>query len=560
MFNKTGIYSVVLPAAFLLILLAFPALIRAQFRNNGASIYIADSGSLSIKGPIYSDAAITGNGNLVLSGDSVQTLNMQGNPVNRLVVANSQRVILNSPLSIGHSIKFERGFLSAADYDITLSDSAVLKDYTENRFILTPGTGSLVKKQLGPAQLNGFEFPVGTSESAYNPLVIGNRGVADDFWVRARINDDPSGHFIQAGWQIGEIMPGGSILTLTGGWRGSDEPAGFLRNKCGIARQKPDMSWELPSSNIAEADNGNVYSRTRERINSVGFFSIADSSFANRAQLQLRVFLQGAYTGNNISPGLMKDQLRTSQAVPLTQPYNGGLYHHTGLQGGTEEISPLVLQHKPDSANDIVDWVFISLLNAGNPSEVLQTRSALLQRDGDVVDLDGQSPLSMPINEEGDYLVGIGHRNHLRIRTPDQSPLFLANNNTITEWDFSAGNGRAYQNPLIGSNEAMMAITQGTETRFCMIGGNTDGLTQVNSNARMVIYSGAGNDRNNILVYGLNGISTNTAQVTMYNYEDIGMYDLNMDGRIIYSREGNDPAVILEALGGNSAVAAREHY
>ena len=41
--------------------------------------------------------------------------------------------------------------------------------------------------------------------------------------------------------------------------------------------------------------------------------------------------------------------------------------------------------------DDIVDWVYIALLDGTTPSTKLQTRAAPLQRDGDVVEYD---PLS----------------------------------------------------------------------------------------------------------------------------------------------------------------------
>ena len=45
---------------------------------------------------------------------------------------------------------------------------------------------------------------------------------------------------------------------------------------------------------------------------------------------------------------------------------------------------------------------------------MISSRSALLQRDGDVVALDGISPLPMDA-VDGNYFVTINHRNHLGI-------------------------------------------------------------------------------------------------------------------------------------------------
>ena len=87
-----------------------------------------------------------------------------------------------------------------------------------------------------------------------------------------------------------------------------------------------------------------------------------------------------------------------------------------------------------------------------------------------------------------------------------------------------------------------------------MIGGNTDGLFQINNNARSVLYSGMATT-GTIFFIRLSGTSSNFLQVTMYNFEDIGMFDLNLDGKIIFPN--NDPMVILDALHGNTSGIAR---
>lgn len=566
MLNRQGIQPVVLLAAILLACIACPQGAFSQFSNHGATIRIFSAEPLSVKGPFTSTNSILGDGSIILSGESDQTIDMQGNSLPILQINNVQQVMLTGDLRIDKRLVMEQGYIACADHTLTMEDSATIEGYAENRFIITNGPGMVRKNQIGPDQQSDFLFPVGYSASEYNPIVVNNSGTTDAFSVRVTENafgttgQANENHFVRTSWVLSESVPGGSVLSLTAGWKASDEPGSFNRQKNGIALYRENQGWDLPSSGISMPVYNSYYTQTRNDIQTTGIFAIADSSLANRALLHLKVFLQGAYMGNGIIAGLMRDQLRSSQALPSNQPYNGGLYMHTGLQGGTEMVDPAVFNMSSEETNDIVDWIFVSLLNPTDPSQVLQTRSALLQRDGDIVDLDGISPLSMPINEEGQYLVGIGHRNHLRIRTPDSSPLLLTTNNQVASWDFTLGNGQAYQNSGILSNDAMIPVTQGPVTKYCMIGGNTDGLFQINSNARSVLYSGDGNDRNNILLYGLSGTSSNFLQVTMYNFEDIGMFDLNLDGKIIFSRDNNDPMVILDALHGNTSGIAREHY
>lgn len=536
-----------------------------QFRNFGTPIFISANDSIAIKGSFFSAGNISGSGVVVLNGDTDQALDAGGSSLGNLVLSSGRRINMSSPVFIRDHLHLAQGTkLYTGPHALTLGASATISGYNETSFIITGDSGLLTKQQLGPLLVQGFTFPVGHSDSIFAPLLVKNQGVSDDYSVRSigsppsSVSVSQSGPFANGCWLLSEQNPGGSQLSLTGGWLAINEPTGFKRMKSGLAWYKNNR-WDLPASQVDSAQGQLILSQERTGIDQAGYFAVADSGQVNRALVQIRVFLQGAYSGSGTSAGLMRDQLRQNQVIPFRQPYNSGLYIHKGLQGGTEEVAASVFNNAQQPQNDIVDWVFVSLLDAQNPAEVIQTRSALLQRDGDIVDLDGQSPLSFPINDSGPYSMSIGHRNHLRVRTPVQAPLTLTDDQ-VSSWDFSSGNQQAYQNSAIGSNQPMIAVTQGAETRYCLIGGNTDGTGSVSSGARTVLYSGAGNDRNNILVNGLDGNPSNSVMITRDNYPVIGSFDLNMDGRIAYSGSGNDPLVILQAIGGNTSVMAREHH
>lgn len=131
--------------------------------------------------------------------------------------------------------------------------------------------------------------------------------------------------------------------------------------------------------------------------------------------LKIRMYLQGAFLGVKQPASLMRDDLREAGMIPLHEPYSQREnYTHYGELGGTEEITnPEVL--KVTGENAIVDWVFVELRHPEFQKITLATRAALLQRDGDVVDVDGVSPLHFDGIEAGDYLVAVGHRNHLAV-------------------------------------------------------------------------------------------------------------------------------------------------
>jgi hypothetical protein len=65
----------------------------------------------------------------------------------------------------------------------------------------------------------------------------------------------------------------------------------------------------------------------------------------------------------------------------------------------------------------IVDWVYIELRDKTNSANIIATRTGLLQRDGDVVDLDGIHGLRFPGIAVDNYYVAVRHFRHLGAMT-----------------------------------------------------------------------------------------------------------------------------------------------
>jgi hypothetical protein len=135
---------------------------------------------------------------------------------------------------------------------------------------------------------------------------------------------------------------------------------------------------------------------------------------ASSMTVPLKIALQGPY---DPLTGSMRDDLRTTGSIPLTEPYS-----ELGLIVGAspETIDPAILLITGPSA--IVDWVLVELRAKGDPASVLASRAALVRRDGQVVDVDGLSPIAFPV-PVGEYHVAVQHRNHLGVMTA--SPLRL---------------------------------------------------------------------------------------------------------------------------------------
>jgi len=232
--------------------------------------------------------------------------------------------------------------------------------------------------------------------------------------------------------------------------------------------------------------------------------------------LDIKTFLKGPYDD---ATGLMRDDLRTALYIPIQEPYAAIGFTHQG-SGGGEEVDPTVLFNSGDDA--IVDWVFVELRDDIDNTVVLETKSALLQRDGDIVDLDGVSSLSFP-TADGDYFVSVRHRNHLPVCT--RNVVTLSDDPTLV--DFTDPTTQTF-----GVN-----ATEDIGGTMVMWSGNC-----IPDDA--VKYVGAANDRDMILIRIGGSIPTNTA----IGYE---MGDVTMDGIVKYVGSDNDRDAILINIGGS---------
>src|SRR4029077_7983562 len=98
-------------------------------------------------------------------------------------------------------------------------------------------------------------------------------------------------------------------------------------------------------------------------------------------------------------------------------PYSATFTHVNNAT--VETITSAAVLDQPGTNDDIVDWVFVDLRAVAAPTTVIQTRSALLKRDGDIVDVDGVSPVTFNNLANSNYVFAVRHRNHLGLRTDE---------------------------------------------------------------------------------------------------------------------------------------------
>jgi hypothetical protein len=240
---------------------------------------------------------------------------------------------------------------------------------------------------------------------------------------------------------------------------------------------------------------------------------------AVKVNINIQAFLSGPY---NTASSQMDDGLRSGGYIPLIEPYTGLGFIHVG--GGGESIAASVLSNTGNNA--IIDWVFLELRNNLDDTDVLATRSALVQADGDIVDLDGTSAVEFNASPD-DYYISVQHRNHLSIMS------------------FS----------VIALGDAPVAVnfTDGSTATFGTGAQKDIGGTKALWSGDVIIdgivkYAGGSNDRDPILVKI--GGTVPTAIFLGYTQEDV-----TMDGTTKYAGLQNDRDPILVNIGGTIPTA-----
>lgn len=245
----------------------------------------------------------------------------------------------------------------------------------------------------------------------------------------------------------------------------------------------------------------------------------------NTVALRPKLWLEGPFDAT-VTPHLMRDDLRAGGYLPVLEPYTALGYAHVN-GGGGEQIATGVLS--VSGPNAIVDHVVVELRSSSTPAQVVGTRTALLQRDGDVVGMDGSSPVLVQV-PPGNYHVAVRHRNHLGAMTAAPLPVGTA---PITV-DFRAAETAAYGTEARKSEDGTLKLWAGNV---------------ISSNP--IKYVGEDNDRDPILVRI--GGNVPTAIANGYFVEDV-----NLSGVVKYTGAANDRDPILMNIGGVVPTAVRQ--
>jgi|GEM_PF-970753 len=162
--------------------------------------------------------------------------------------------------------------------------------------------------------------------------------------------------------------------------------------------------------------------------------------------VKLKFFLEGWMDGNE-----MKTNLNTSGIMPEQQPFANTIWAYNGEENMNLGIPKAV------------DWVMVCARNANG--NLLQKKSAILLKDGTVVNTDGTECITFDnLNSNGTYYISAHHFGHIGVMSTSALT-------SGTAYDFSSG-----------ANQAMGADQlKPSNDKFVLFGGDFDGNGIINN-------------------------------------------------------------------------------
>lgn len=245
----TSAVDVVIPAtAFNMPVLAGSANMKGLSVNSGATLTMSTSASaLNIYGDLTNIGTISGTtGWINMMGTTQQSIN--GGSYNKVSVNNTTGVKLTGALTVVDTLQLTNGKVELGVNDLNIGNTGRILGVTSTNYIVTNDLGSLVIGNIGVAGRTGaVVFPIGTLTN-YNPISLTNTGTADQYSSRVIVGAFPtytgnvpsgaavSSNAVAANWIVSESVNGGSNLSVTLQWNGTQELSGFTRGSSYVAR------------------------------------------------------------------------------------------------------------------------------------------------------------------------------------------------------------------------------------------------------------------------------------------------------------------------------------
>jgi len=183
-------------------------------------------------------------------------------------------------------------------------------------------------------------------------------------------------------------------------------------------------------------------------------------------QVDIKIMLEGPY-----GAGQMNSYLNTFNFIPLSQPFTMAPY----LYYGTESVTSI-----PNT--NVVDWVLVEFretsgsASAAVSATMIEREAAFVLKNGNIVGLDGTTPIELNTPTTQNVFLVVWHRNHLGVMSA--VPLTLSGGNY--SYDFTAASSAAH-----GAQNAQKDLGGNV---WGMIAGDGDSNGQVSTTDKVEVW------------------------------------------------------------------------
>ncbi len=252
--------------------LAYGQIVNNAFIRNDAGVYIVcpsnfendvngsvqNNGNINVAGNFINDYNfISGASSNVKLDGAVQNIGgTSSTTFNNLIIDGTGNKTISINTSVASSLIMNANKVLISNYNLSLLSSANITNPDNSRFIVTNGTGSLIKKSL--PLTTDFLFPVGDTLTSYKPAIINYSGTTDTFAVRVEKGVNPTTSAnptcVQKTWVVNESTPGGTTASLNLGWNTIDEGTFFTR-AAALTWQNISSTWTILASTPGATSN-----------------------------------------------------------------------------------------------------------------------------------------------------------------------------------------------------------------------------------------------------------------------------------------------------------------
>lgn len=358
--------------------------VQGNYTNTGTYTAVGTAGVLEMYG--------TGNANLTPGSSPIANLT-----INK--TAATDVVTLTASTTVNNGFTLTQGVLTT---NPTVTPAVALVSPAA-----TPYTFAAGKEVVGSVRRTGWSNGAARVFNQANMLVTTNAGTPPtDLTVTMIPNGDPAQAEREVKRKFTFAQTGGTGFT-------ADVRYPYVSSELNTNNENSLVPWTLISSEWNARTAALTRNTASDWVNITSIpatelvqeWKLADQNYA----MNVTAYLRGAWVNASSS---MRNLLNTGGLLPLAQPYSAAPFNYAG----TESVASI------PNAN-VVDWVLVELRKPAsglpadaNAGSLIGRKAGFITTTGAIVDLDGVTPLQVPITKQGtgNFIV-VRHRNHLAV-------------------------------------------------------------------------------------------------------------------------------------------------